>query len=525
LQACAGVFEVFGATPRAGTIEMTDFGSFTEMTARDPLAAGFVIIAVGMLVSRLLFRQHAAWRAVARVIFLILLTLLMLQSGIVPYQPLQSTAEPLHDAIVTILKIAWWLWAAWLAVGLIRSVVVFERRPREGKLVQDLLSALIYLAAAFAIIAYVFGLPVQGLLATSGAIAIVLGLALQSTLNDVFSGLLLSVSRPFRTGDWIKIDDMEGQVVEMNWRATHVLTRKRDLAILPNSTMAKSKIVNLNFPSGVHGIVVTIGLVCPPAAGTTVLQLALLNSRSVLAVPKPAIRVVSIEADQTNFEVTAFVERLGSAAEAQNELFDLIYRHATAAGVRFASSKDRSPQQREDEGARIERRDPKNVLDIVSIFATLRPGERAEIAAKLKPTSYEKGDVLVEPATVLQSLFIVGEGVLSVTGKDNAGETEVLRFGPGDHYGEIGMLTGNPAGANITALAFSTVYELAKADLAPILEARPQIAGELSHALAQRQAAGRALTAAGIDKDESRRRLGSWFFERLHTLFEREVSG
>jgi Na+/phosphate symporter len=72
-------------------------------------------------------------------------------------------------------------------VALIRSVVVFEGRPHEGKLVQDLLSALIYLAAGFAIIAYVFDLPIQGLLATSGVIAIVLGLALQSTLNDVFS--------------------------------------------------------------------------------------------------------------------------------------------------------------------------------------------------------------------------------------------------------------------------------------------------------------------------------------------------
>ena len=64
------------------------------------------------------------------------------------------------------------------------------KRPHEGRLIQDLLSALIYLAATFAIIAYVFDLPVQGLLVTSGAIAIVLGLALQSRLNDVFSGLV-----------------------------------------------------------------------------------------------------------------------------------------------------------------------------------------------------------------------------------------------------------------------------------------------------------------------------------------------
>ena len=56
-------------------------------------------------------------------------------------------------------------------------------------------AGIIYLAAVFAIIAYVLDLPVQGLLATSGAVAIVLGLALQSTLSDVSSGIVLDISR------------------------------------------------------------------------------------------------------------------------------------------------------------------------------------------------------------------------------------------------------------------------------------------------------------------------------------------
>src|SRR2546430_4232772 len=234
---------------------MVDLTILAEAAARDPLLGAFVLMATGALVSRLLFKQQPIWRAIVRVVFLILLTLLLLHNGIVPYEPLHSTGTPFHDVIVGTLKIAWWFWAAWFLVAFIRSVVVFEHRRHEGKLIQDLLSALIYLAAAFAIIAYVFDLPVQGLLVTSGAIAVVLGLALQSTLNDVFSGLVLSLSRPYRPGDWINIEGgTEGQVIEMNWRATHILTSRRDLAIVPNSTIAKSKILNVNFPSNVHGI-------------------------------------------------------------------------------------------------------------------------------------------------------------------------------------------------------------------------------------------------------------------------------
>ena len=215
---------------------MVDLTILAEAAARDPLLGAFVLMATGALVSRLLFKQQPIWRAIVRVVFLILLTLLLLHNGIVPYEPLHSTGTPFHDVIVGTLKIAWWFWAAWFLVALIRSVVVFEHRRHEGKLIQDLLSALIYLAAAFAIIAYVFDLPVQGLLVTSGAIAIVLGLALQSTLNDVFSGLVLSLSQPYRPGDWINIEGgTEGHVIEMNWRATHVLTSRRDLAIVPTA--------------------------------------------------------------------------------------------------------------------------------------------------------------------------------------------------------------------------------------------------------------------------------------------------
>jgi small-conductance mechanosensitive channel len=194
----------------------SDLTAAANMLAHDPLVGGFALIAAGVLIGRLLFKQKPIWRAVSRVIFLALLTLLLLYDGIVPYQPLQITGTPYRDTIAGTLKIAWWLWAAWFLVAVVRAVVILEGRPRDGRLIQDILSAIIYLGAAFAIIAYVFDLPIQGLLATSGVIAIVLGLALQSTLNDVFSGLVLSLSHPYRPGDWVKFDGgTEGQIVEL----------------------------------------------------------------------------------------------------------------------------------------------------------------------------------------------------------------------------------------------------------------------------------------------------------------------
>jgi len=229
---------------------------------------------------------------------------------------------------------------------------------------------------------------------------------------------------------------------------------------------------------------------------------------------------MSIDAEQTGYELTFFIAQLSSATEAQNVLFDLIFRHATASSVQLAAPKSGLYQSSHEAAPKADKTGPEIVVDLVAIFASLTPSERAAIAGQLKQMSYEKGDTLVEPGTVLQSLFIVGNGVLSVTRGDASGERELLRFGPGDTFGEISLLTGISCGATVTALSHATVYELEKKDLAPILEARPQIAHELSRALAQQQAAGRALTTAELNKAEAKGRLNAWFSERIHKLFE-----
>src|SRR3954471_23898636 len=307
----------------------------------DPLVITLFVLCLCGLLSHFLFRRHPRRRAVVRVIFLVVLTFVLLRASVLPYEPLHRTGVVFQDAVHATLKIAWWLWAAWFLVSVVRVFVVIERRPREGKLIQDLLAAVIYLAAVFAIISYVFDLPIQGLLATSGVIAIILGLALQSSLGDLFSGIVLSVSRPYRPGDWISIDGgTDGRVIEMNWRATHVLTARRDLAIVPNSTIAKSKIVNVSSPSGIHGVTVTIRLDAktPPATSAEILRHAILNTRLILETPAPLVGIKSISADGIEFDLSFFVEELAHSTRAQNELFDWIYRHLAAAGIEWAST-------------------------------------------------------------------------------------------------------------------------------------------------------------------------------------------
>ena len=147
-----------------------------------------------------------------------------------------------------------------------------------------------------------------------GVVAIILGLALQSTLGDVFSGIVLSFSRPYRPGDWVSIDGgTDGRVVELNWRATYILTARRDLAIVPNSTIAKSKIVNVSSPSGLHGTTVTVQVDAgtPPSRCSEILEHAIRNSRLIVATPAPTITVKAINATYTEFEIALLCRGVG----------------------------------------------------------------------------------------------------------------------------------------------------------------------------------------------------------------------
>lgn len=491
-----------------------------EALAMDPLTGLLALVAVGVPAVHLIFRRRPFGRAAARIVFLALLTVGLLHAGIVPYRPLQFTGGPFRDAIYGLLKITWWFGAAWLMVGFLRAFLTLEL-PHESKLLQDLFSGLIYIAALFAIIAYVFDLPIQGLLATSGAIAIILGLALQSTLSDVFSGLVLNFSKPYQPGDWITLDGgTSGRVIEMNWRATHILTDRQDLAIIPNSTIAKAKIVNVSSPSRVHGSTITVQLEAgtSPAAGTATLNRALLNSRLVALTPAPAVTVKSITAAYVEFEITFFVADLASETQAQNELFDLIFRHATAAGLVLAPPRDpnlaaaalRIPAQ--------PKTPPETFLDLVPTFASLTADERAAIGAKLTRHAYHEGEVLVEPGKVVQSLFIVANGVLEVVRRGTAADTR--RLGPGDHFGEISLLTGAPSAATISAVTFAVVHELAKADLVPIIEARPEVSHELGLALARRQAEGQSTASVEMDDSMPTNRLAGWFTDQIRRLYD-----
>jgi small-conductance mechanosensitive channel/CRP-like cAMP-binding protein len=483
---------------------MNTFLSSVLAMATHPLFLAGVVMIIGFFGSRYWRGRSLLVGFLIQLVVFALLTGLMLADGVVPYRAGAAIGSEPRRLFVGALEVIWWLAAAWLTIGFLRAFVVLGQKPRESKLVQDLLAALIYLAAVFAIVAYVFDLPVKGLLATSGALAIIIGLALQSSLGDVFSGIVLNLERPYRVGDWIILDDaVQGTVIETNWRATHILTGNQDIAIVPNSVVAKSKLVNCSTPTRTHGASIRVKLApsLSPAAGCDLLKEVLLGSAHILRTPEPGVSIKDVSAEMMEFELSYSVTDIGAVDSAQNEILDRVYRAVTVSGAKFAprfsgSSATIAPVDHGDSAI------PERLLTSISLFSTLSVQEKTALASTMQRQDYKPGDVIVKSGTVLQSLCIVSEGVLVASEEENGRQVERIRLTPGIYFGEMGLLTGKPISGEITAMTRVVIYEISKDALLPLLKARPTMAEELSEALASRQRARRTVLDHQPDKDQ-----------------------
>lgn len=472
----------------------------------DPTIQAGTLAAAGAFVSRVALRNNPTWHLMFQVTFFVVLTVLLLYHGIVPYEAGPPTASGVQKIFIGIAKVIWWINAAWALVGFTRVFLIFERRPREGRLIQDLVVGIIYLGAVLSVVANVFSLPVGTLIATSGVLAIILGLALQSTLSDVFSGIALNLGRPYVIGDLIVLGDgTEGRVVETNWRATHLLNSKNDLVVLPNSDLAKARLINMSSPDRSHGVSITVRL-SPTTAPTAILDVmrsVLLSSTTILNSPEPGIQIKSLDGSAVELELSFRVADIATAGAAQNEIYDLIYRHSMAAGIPLASAIGEHDSLPAKDSPSSMRSTQMRLLDAIPLFKTLTEDEKEVLANAMSRRTFHKDEVVAEQGCEMKSLVIVRTGVLVVTRKEEHRQLELNRLAPGDYFGEASLLTGAGETGSVRALAYTVVYEISKSTLAPLLHDRPSLVEELGLILSRRAEAekhlfGNSAEIAGI---------------------------
>ncbi|MDD0839588.1 mechanosensitive ion channel [Curvibacter sp. HBC61] len=121
-----------------------------------------------------------------------------------------------------------------LLVSLLRGTLRY-RSGAGSELLQSVLTILLYALVAVVFLHWGLGRDLGSLLATSALLSAIIGLALQPTLGHLFAGVSIEIDKPIKVGDFIRRDDLEGQVVAMTWRSVKVRTVRGSTLVMPNS--------------------------------------------------------------------------------------------------------------------------------------------------------------------------------------------------------------------------------------------------------------------------------------------------
>ncbi|MBO6520427.1 MAG: ABC transporter substrate-binding protein [Rhodospirillales bacterium] len=247
------------------------------------------------------------------------------------------------DMIVLVYDCLWWIVPARIAgIALERFLwVPLEQHTRRmvPNVIRMFGSLNIYILASFGIIAFVFDQKITSLLATSGLLAMIIGLAIQANISNVFSGIAINIERPFVVGDWVKIGDLEeGEVVDITWRTVRVKSRNGFTISVPNGQASEwpvhnytaGKVTRLSFALNVDPDV-------DPRHIEDVLMRALLKSEDLVKEPKPAVRyngtVDGYNDWGGNFSIQYWIANYSMREQIASHVWDNVWDELEKAGL------------------------------------------------------------------------------------------------------------------------------------------------------------------------------------------------
>ncbi len=491
------------------------FHAYLAEIAAAPLAWLIILGLTGIAVWKAIGPVRSNLRLVVQIIFFTAMTSVLVLADIPLGQSERLRIADERAAFIVVAQLLWWLHLSWAVIGFVRIYLVLEGRPREARLLQDIVVGAVYLCATLAALAFVFGAPVGTLIATSGVIAIALGLALQNTLGDVFSGVALNLGHTYALGDWILLEDgTEGRVIASTWRSTQILTGANNIVVLPNSVLAKQKLTNVSRPDETHLLNMMVRVV--PTHAPSIVEEAMLTvlagCNSIMREPPPLVSLSGVDATALEIHLFFRVSNPMLRMKARNEVIDRFYRHCRSTGLQLAmpSSAIASGIQ-SDQSRRPREEILEEMLDENPIFSSLTRLEREKLAQSGVEREYRKGDVIVSQGQALPSMMIVRTGVISM----QHDQQEKRRFSSGDFFGETGHFAGMQETYALQALTRVTAYEIDQKSFAHLIADRPAVAEEISAILSESSDDVGHLPSAAIKHERS----ASAFLKSIRTIF------
>ena len=399
---------------------------------------------------------------------------------------------------------------AWLIMRLFKLGLDMAGVRRFPNIARHLLGVLVHAIFLALAVRTVFDQPLDTVVTASGVITVVLGFALRSLVADLFSGIALSVDRDIGVDDIVEFSlrnrHVIGQIIEFNWRTFKIRDLNNQVMMIPNSEFSSLMVINHSRSEAGCPCTVRFPLParCDGEKALRVLRGALereVQEGKIAPEPRPHVEIALADRGALAFEAHFLPQAPHTEYRVVGSLYEASLRDLRLAGLTLAGSGGESGggsggSSGGGSGAAAAAaapvssgaggHDPQAIspqlqaLGRVSLLSVLTEAQRTQLVPFLVRHDAPEGAVIVDEGEAGSSMFFILEGSCEVQVRSGEDWRHVARLWPGDHFGEMSLLTGNPRSARVSMLSEGVLLELPKEALSELLTAAPDLLAKIS---------------------------------------------
>ncbi|HVQ55819.1 MAG TPA: mechanosensitive ion channel family protein [Pyrinomonadaceae bacterium] len=405
------------------------------------------------------------------------------------------------------------LWMA-LVIAIVRFVglVIFATTMRKSgqheiaSLVRTVLSIIIYIVAFFIIFQSQYpSVQLAPLFTGSAIIGIVVGLALQDTLGNLFAGIALQADRPFQVGDVISIPSQgTGTVEAVSWRGVKIRTFQSKLLVISNAVLGKATIEvaprdNLNARLVNFSTLYAIS----PTKTAQLIREAVRSVENVSNKVRPIVRIRNLGESGVEWEIKYWLEDYSKYNDTDSQVRQRVWYAFKRESIDFAFPTRTVHMEPRPEALPVDVviDQASEHLTSVPVFTPLSEEEIERLARASVKRTFAPGEPIVRRGQEGRSMFVIVRGNVKVQVPGANGQQVINRLATNDFFGEMSLLTGEPRSATVVAEDEVDVLEIRKGALKPIFESNPELMESVVEIIEERK---QLLTANIHETDEGK---------------------
>jgi len=367
----------------------------------------------------------------------------------------------------------------------------------------------LYLTILLAVLKGRLGVNITGFLTTSVILTAILGLALQGVLSNVLAGMSLNFTNSFSRGDWIRIGEYEGVVLDTNWRETLLRDRASNVIIIPNNAVASATIINYTrmYPETAVTIPIKVCASAPSSEVLAAIKEACREVPEILSLPEPRAYILSYDQFGISYLAKFWVTDYEQKDIIITEIGRLIWYKFQRRGISVPVAVEEQVkevldtfQEKRAVSAAEEERE-KTYTDLVrSDFLRYQEGERAgemivsedelrDLASLVRRETFGRGEVLFRQGEKGDSCYVVAAGLIrgEIVYEENAKRfTSEFRVGTGGIFGEMSLFTGMPRTATGIVEADAELLQISSESFAHLISRNTKLAEVIAEIVSNR---------------------------------------